>query len=787
MLNIGLIFGGPSEERGISINSARSIMDHTEDADVEIVPLYVTTQLEFYKIAKAQLYSNTPSDFDFKLSQLGQKLSSLDLIKILQSMDIVFPVIHGEYGEDGKLQAFLEQNNIPYIGSTSSSCKKMFHKFTASNILAQNGFSILPSKLIDKNTDYKKAIACFFREHQEIVLKRPCGGSSIGVYRAQSLSEAYEKAHHLFDHFKDQTILLEKYCKGKEFTVVVIENQKNEPVALPPTEIECDYHENAIFSYHKKYLPAHDTRHHTPPRWDYTLTERIQTQAEIIYKIFGMRDFARLDGWLLPDNSICFTDLNPISGLEQNSFLFRQASLIGLTHKNILAQILNTALRRTHPQKHLKGEKPTASPQPKHKVYVIFGGDNAERQVSLMSGTNVWLKLLNSSQYTPIPFLYCKDNTVWELPYSYALNHTVEEIIENCNASEGYLKKGQYIANISRKKLHLEAFINTRAKKYTLKTFLEKAKTQEAFIFIALHGEKGENGTFQRILDSYNLPYNGSSEKTSAICMDKNATGQLVNSLKSTAFYALPKVTFHITACPEKIYKKINEVLGTNSKYIIKPQTEGCSAGVILLSSLNDLKKYTQFVQKNAQFIPPHSFINQTERVEVSSQKNYIIEPYIETDKLSLADNKINYCKQTGWVELTVGIMEMNGHYHSLNPSITIAQGNLLTLEEKFQGGTGINLTPPPETIISSLQCQFIKHTTESLSKAFSIKNYARIDLFFNVDTNQILIIEINTLPALTPSTVLFQQALAETPPLAPLELLESIIQNASTPIICTT
>src|SRR3990167_10739148 len=97
MLNLAIICGGPSGERGISLNSARSFLDHVEPLDVQLTVLYVDLQLKFYHLSAGQLYSNTPSDFDFKL---GECLEEGQLVRLLTGMDLVFPLIHGVFGED---------------------------------------------------------------------------------------------------------------------------------------------------------------------------------------------------------------------------------------------------------------------------------------------------------------------------------------------------------------------------------------------------------------------------------------------------------------------------------------------------------------------------------------------------------------------------------------------------------------------------------------------------------------------------------------------------------------
>ena len=102
-------------------------------------------------------------------------------------------------------------------------------------------------------------------------------------------------------------------------------------------------------------------------------------------------------------------------------------------------------------------------------------------------------------------------------------------------------------------------------------------------------------------------------------------------------------------------------------------------------------------------------------------------------------------------------------------PSVTVKElGEILTLEEKFQGGTGINLTPPPAEIVSKSVIKAAQMKLELTASLLGLSGFARIDAFLNVDTAELTIIEVNAIPGMTPSTVLFQQALAEDPPIFP-------------------
>src|SRR5215510_9074171 len=116
MFTIALLTGGPSLERGIALNSARSVLDHLAGDGIEIRPYYFDLKRRPYRLSPGQLYSNTPSDFDFRIDALARQLSERQFVADLRACDLVFPVMHGTFGEDGGIQAFLERHRLPFIG-----------------------------------------------------------------------------------------------------------------------------------------------------------------------------------------------------------------------------------------------------------------------------------------------------------------------------------------------------------------------------------------------------------------------------------------------------------------------------------------------------------------------------------------------------------------------------------------------------------------------------------------------------------------------------------------------
>lgn len=786
-MKIALLCGGPSLERGISLNSTRSVLDHLSDENIEIVPIYFDAQKNAYHISQAQLYSNTPSDFDFKLKQTAAPLNKNALIKLLKSVDLAFPVMHGPFGEDGKIQAFLEKNRIPFVGSGSNACKQAFDKYISNELIKSYGFFTLPSKVLKiYHEDHADIIQQFFKEHQveRAVVKPASGGSSIGVFSVTTPEDALESTQHLFSKRMDTRVVIEPFAKGTEFTIIILENRFGLPVALPPTEIETDYTENQIFDFRKKYLPTRQVIWHCPPRFSDEVIEKIEAQAEQLFSLFNMHDFARFDGWVLPDGNIWFCDFNPISGMEQNSFLFQQASRVGMTHRDMLHHVINSACRRYGLP--LMTNKIVETTTAKKRIPVLFGGNTSERQVSLMSGTNVWLKLRNSKKYSPQPYLLDPQGNVWQLPYHLALNHTVEEIIENCKQAELAKKRLDSFEKRVRIRLGLLTKKNPEdffdPKKMSLQQLIEESD----FIFNALHGGEGENGTLQAIFERANVQFNGSNEQVSALCADKWATSNFIKQLNIEGVDSIPgqamktKKLFKLSDDEiTQTWKNLRKELNAET-LIAKPRSDGCSTGVVHLYSSNDLKKHLALLEAKATFVPKNTFKNQPDVIELPQKTpdELLFERFIETDVLKVKNLQLKHLSKTGWIELTVGVLENQGKVISLNPSITVAEGEVLTVEEKFQGGTGINITPPPASIIKPEILEKIKQKIATVASKLNIQGYARIDTFANIHTGQLYIIEVNTLPGLTASTVFYHQALAENPAVFPGELLEKLIHD---------
>ncbi|KAH9310200.1 hypothetical protein KI387_038111, partial [Taxus chinensis] len=424
----------------------------------------------------------------------------------------------------------------------------------------------------------------------------------------------------------------------------------------------------------------------------------------------------------------------------KNTYHASEAGQVGLSHAGVLRTIVQRACMRflelhsyaesAHNYERLRsgGVSDTAFEQ-RQKVFVIFGGDTSERQVSLMSGTNVWLNLRACNNFEVTPFLLAptttessisfhdpKDNsvaskTVWALPYSLVLRHTVEEVVEACiEATE--VRRAQ-LTSILRDKviLDLQKHISSNGwfsgcdisseypEKLTLEEWIIRAKEVGAIVFIAVHGGIGENGTLQSMLEAAKVAHTGPGVEASRICMDKVSTSLALTHLSNLGILTINKEVYSredllASSNPDLWINLTNKL--ESSTLCVKPVGDGCSTGVARLCCNGDLEIYVHALQEKLPHLLPNNLSKPHGTIEMPDPpaERFIFEPFIETDDI-VVTHKGGDSTQSGliwegvsrWVEVTVGVMGSKGKMHSFNPSITVKEdGDILSLEEKFQG-----------------------------------------------------------------------------------------------------
>ncbi|KMZ58559.1 D-alanine--D-alanine ligase [Zostera marina] len=307
-----------------------------------------------------------------------------------------------------------------------------------------------------------------------------------------------------------------------------------------------------------------------------------------------------------------------------------------------------------------------------------------------------------------------------------------------------------------------------------------------------MHGGIGEDGTLQSLLQDAEIPYTGPGFLASRTCIDKMSSSLALEHLTTFGILTIPKEVWSIQKILNMSISTIWNDLTRNLQcktLCVKPARDGCSSGVAKLCSTDDLRLYVKALKECLLQIPANSLSKVHGVIEMPNPppNSFIFESFIDTDEIIVPSNSASgktghliWKGNSQWVEVTVGVIGRRGDMHSLTPSITVKEtGDILSLEEKFQGGTGINLTPPPVTIISEKVLQKCKERIEMIANTLELEGFSRIDVFVNVHTGEVLVIEVNTVPGMTPSTVLIQQALAEEPAMYPHDFFRAVLDLA--------
>ncbi|MFN4083647.1 MAG: D-alanine--D-alanine ligase [Bacteroidia bacterium] len=563
--------------------------------------------------------------------------------------------------------------------------------------------------------------------------------------------------------YSETECLVESFIDGREFSCIVIRNNNGKAVALPPTEIVKG---NEVFDYKSKYMPGL-SRKITPINIPDEKIENIRTKCVELFDYFKFHVYARIDGFIDKNGNIFLNDPNTTSGMMPSSFFFHQAAEIGLNPSKFLTYIIRTSLiDRIESQpinyeynfllkkldKQLTENK--KSKNKKIRVAVIMGGYSTERHISVESGRNIYEKLASSEKYEPFPvFITGNDEAykMWLLPINMMLKDNADDIKEKLlNYKQAPIMKK--IANECKDILNTYNSVSLFEPKEI--TFKELKNLSDA-VFIALHGRPGEDGTIQKELDKLKIPYNGSGADSSKITINKFDTNQL---LKKKGFNVAEQLLITKEEYVVNAKAVIQKVEKIGYPLIAKPADDGCSSAVKKIKNKSELIAYAEGVFRNEPPIPQKTIntLNLKPKEEFPAKSYFLIEKFIEKGNAK------------HFLEVTGGMLThyKNGkiYYETFEPSETLAEGEVLSLEEKFLAGQGQNLTPArfdknPKT--NAYISKLVQTELKKVAKTLNVQGYCRIDAFVKIYSKtkiEVFIIEINSLPGMTPATAIFHQ-----------------------------
>lgn len=308
--NIYVLYGGPSTEHEVSITSARTLINNLSKEKYNVSAIFVRRDKKF--IMKENITEEIKSDDELVLDTELSVIESVSecIRKINPENTVIFPAIHGSYGEDGTIQGFIKVLDLPFVGCNVLGSALCMDKGYTNDIFELNKIPQAKYVVLCKNDDYN--LKEIFDKTSKAVYVKPCNaGSSVGVMRAETEEELEKAIQNAFQY--DRRILVEEEIIGPELQIAVMGNDN--PVASRPGVYQI--HDVEFFDYDAKYNDS-KTEMLTPFPMDEDLELKARHLAEKVYKLMSLSGFSRVD-MFVKDNELWVNEINTVPGLTPHS------------------------------------------------------------------------------------------------------------------------------------------------------------------------------------------------------------------------------------------------------------------------------------------------------------------------------------------------------------------------------------------------------------------------------------------------------------------------------------
>lgn len=697
-LRIGVLMGGMSIEREVSFNSGRTICDHLDSITYDIIPLFMRKDGCIFILPWHFLHRGKITDFQDRLDTDAQKIT-WDELK--NCVDFVYLALHGWKGEDGTIQGMLEVLSIPYLGSKVFGGALGMDKAMQKEFLRAEGISV-----------------------------------PAGVVINPELLQTPDKC-------------IEYVCSTMQKYAVSL------PYIVKPAQEGSSLGITCVRSFDQLYPALYKAATVSPDRMQPVLVEEYITGMEFCSIILVSSDQTTYTA--LPATEI---------SIEQGSdyYDYDQKYMPGRAHKITPARCSQEIHNRINQAAIAVAQALDIRTIARIDGFVTSAGEIVIIDPNTLSGMGPSSFVFRAAAEHGFSHTGLINHLIATELNAYGLSNIIlhQDFTNMRPQLDSRIKVAVLLGgNSNEKEISLESGRNVVYKlsptKYqTTPLFVSQSmelyelnnrqlvcnSTSEIaglidtsqkiswsdipqlydFVFIALHGGHGENGAIQGALETLGMPYNGSGVLSSALCMDKYRT---TTYLQRKGLQVPHGVLVEGKAWNTNIMPTIG-IIEDNLTYpvIVKPTDDGCSVMVSKVYTREQLEESLHQIFAHGKSLA-------------------LVEEYIQG------------------MELTVGVVG-NRSAQALIPSYTVSTSDVLSIEEKFLPGAGENRTPAP---LPAYTLEFVQREVERAFTSAGCTGYARIDCFYQNEQQsptgqeRLVILEINTLPGLTPATCIFHQA----------------------------
>ena len=333
--NIAVIFGGNNSEHEVSLASSGAVAEVIDSEKYDVIYVAILKNGNWIIGPRAEKYLKDKDDTEL--------LKRNDIVKFVDmaskdKIDLVMPILHGECGEDGRLQGFLDILSVLYIFSGHSAHALGMNKSKTKKIVENVGVQVIPGCTLNKDEKYDTS-AIVKKFGLPLFIKPSNAGSSVGISKVEELSELSEAIEKAFAHGKQ--VVVEKMIDGREFTVAIIE-QGGEQKILPVVEIEANT--NDWYDYDAKYASGGST-HVCPANIPKEIESIAKNYAQKSFNEVGCSDLARTDLlWDEKTGEVYFLEINTIPGMTSTSLVPDAAREAGISFNKLINNLIENSL-----------------------------------------------------------------------------------------------------------------------------------------------------------------------------------------------------------------------------------------------------------------------------------------------------------------------------------------------------------------------------------------------------------------------------------------------------------
>jgi len=356
---VALIFGGRSAEHEVSLQSAKSIVDAIDRTRFELVLVGIDKAGGWHRYREAEYLLNADDPARIALRPSGTELAVVPgrgdrgMVEIGKGaaradapedgpVDVVFPVLHGPFGEDGTVQGYLRLAGVPFVGAGVLGSAVGMDKDVANRLLRDAG---IPKARFHVLRSFEQAGVPFEDLARELGLPmfvKPANlGSSVGISKVSTQAELDRGLVQAFRY--DTKVVVEQFIDGREIECAVLGNDR--PEASVAGEVVPDA-KHGFYSYEAKYLDEHGARLDIPASLEPDTARRVRELACRAFTVLGCEGMARVDFFLTPSGELYVNEINTIPGFTRISMYPKLWEASGLAYPRLIERLIELAVER---------------------------------------------------------------------------------------------------------------------------------------------------------------------------------------------------------------------------------------------------------------------------------------------------------------------------------------------------------------------------------------------------------------------------------------------------------